>query len=101
MSQWVDVAKMSEVEPGKALAVMHGRKRIAVFNVDGNIFACSDVCPHAGGPLHQGYIKGSVVSCPWHGWTFDIAAKEDAAKDGVARYNVQIDGENILVELPD
>lgn len=100
MSQWVDVAKKEEIEPGEAKAVAIGQSRIAVFHIDGKYYACNDMCPHAGGPLHQGFLKGTVVSCPWHGWTFDLAMKEDAAQDGVARYNVRIENDMIQVEAP-
>ncbi len=100
MAEWVAIAKTDEIEPGKAKAFTIGKTRIAVFNINGEFYACGDMCPHAGGPLHQGFLKGTVVSCPWHGWTFDVASKEDAATDGVPRYDVQVDGDTIQVAAP-
>ena len=74
----------------------HGED-VAVFNVDGTFYACSNRCPHAGAPLQGGMLQGTVLACPWHGWRFDLAAGPDAPKDGVLRYPVTVDGEDIIV----
>ena len=44
-----------------------------VANTDGDFHACTNTCPHAGGPLGEGSIEGSVLTCPYHGWQFDLA----------------------------
>jgi nitrite reductase (NADH) small subunit len=49
-----------------------GDRVVALFNVDGNFYALDGVCPHQGGPLGKGKITGCVVTCPWHGWQFDV-----------------------------
>ena len=46
---------------------------IALFNVDGQFHALDGVCPHQGGPLGQGELCGTIVTCPWHGWQFDVS----------------------------
>jgi nitrite reductase/ring-hydroxylating ferredoxin subunit len=45
---------------------------VALFNVDGRYHALEGICPHQGGPLGKGSVDGPVVSCPWHGWRFDV-----------------------------
>ncbi len=45
---------------------------IAIFLVDGKVFAIDEHCPHAGGPLGAGHLTGDVVMCPWHGWRFRV-----------------------------
>ena len=45
---------------------------IAVWNVGGNFFAFQNVCPHRGGPVGEGELEGNVITCPWHGWSFDF-----------------------------
>jgi nitrite reductase (NADH) small subunit len=47
-------------------------KTLALFNVDGAYYAIDDACPHRGGPLSEGDLDGLVVSCPWHGWAWDV-----------------------------
>lgn len=97
----VSAGKASELPPGLSRCIEHGREGIAVFNIGGKFYACDDACPHAGGPLSEGYIDGTMVSCPWHGWTFDLAAGADEPPDGVRRFRVVEQGEELLVEVPD
>ena len=96
------VAKTKDVASGKAVAVDVNGKRIAVFNVDGKFYAIDDECTHAGGPLSEGETEGHVVTCPWHGATFDVcngAVLSDPASDGVKSYQVTVEGEDIAVEV--
>ena len=101
MPELVKVAETKDIEPGKAKCVDAGSERVAIFNIDGAYYAMSDMCPHAGGPLSEGYLTGTEVSCPWHGWVFDLNPGENAPKDGVDRYRVHVDGDDIKLELPD
>ena len=97
------IASTKECPPGKAIAVDVGSRRIAIFNVDGKYHAIDDACTHAGGNLSEGELQGCVVTCPWHGATFDItsgAVLSAPAADNVAHYNVQVDGDEISVEIP-
>lgn len=97
MSEWNRVAACADVSTGKAIVVEHAGEGVAVFNVGGTYYACSDACPHAGGPLHLSMIRGTVISCPWHGWTFDLNAAPGAPRDGVLRYPVKIENGEILL----
>jgi nitrite reductase/ring-hydroxylating ferredoxin subunit len=96
-TDWTIAGRETDLAPGQAVVVRHAGECVAVFNVDGTFYACSDACPHAGGPLHQGFVRGTTVSCPWHGWAFSLAAVPDAPRDGVLRYPVRVvDGEVML-----
>ncbi|MBX3179058.1 MAG: Rieske 2Fe-2S domain-containing protein [Candidatus Hydrogenedentes bacterium] len=99
MSAPIPVAKVQDIAAGKAIVVKHGREDIAIFNLDGAFYACSNRCPHAGAPLQNSFISGTVITCPWHGWRFDLAAGPDAPKDGVERYPVTVDGDDVLLHL--
>jgi nitrite reductase/ring-hydroxylating ferredoxin subunit len=101
MGERVKVAAAADVEPGKSICVKAGNERVAVFNIDGEYFAMSDMCPHAGGPLSEGFVNGTQVSCPWHGWMFDLCPGDDAPKDGVERYTVHVEGDDLHLELPE
>ncbi|MGH2716672.1 MAG: Rieske (2Fe-2S) protein [Thermoleophilaceae bacterium] len=84
----VPVLDAAELPPGARATVEAFGGRIALFNVDGAIRAVNNACPHAGGPICHGHIGGRllrsapleyvwsdepVVTCPWHGWQFDLA----------------------------
>lgn len=56
---------------GGAEFIVEGRV-LAVFRSAAGLFAIDGICPHAGGPLVQGMLRGNVVTCPWHGWQFDV-----------------------------
>lgn len=66
------VARVEDIPPGKGRAVKVAGKTVALFQVDGRVFAINNICPHEGGPLAKGRLKGFVVSCPWHDLQFDI-----------------------------
>jgi nitrite reductase/ring-hydroxylating ferredoxin subunit len=93
------VALVSEVEPGRCKIVTARGREIGLFNVGGEIFAVNHVCPHRGGPLGEGRIAGTVVTCPWHGWTFDVRTGRPDHPGGhtVATYQVKVDDTTIYV----
>jgi nitrite reductase/ring-hydroxylating ferredoxin subunit len=98
--RFVKAAELSEVPPGTGkLVVGPFDKPIALFNVDGRVFAINHVCPHRGGPLAEGRLTGTVVSCPWHGWTFDVTTGQPDHPGGhaVATYEVRVEGATIHV----
>ena len=97
---FVKVADLSEVPPGTGkLVVGPFDKPMALFNVEGQIYAINHVCPHRGGPLAEGTLAGTVVTCPWHGWTFDVTTGEPDHPGGhsVAAYQVKVEGTSIYV----
>src|SRR5712691_697937 len=102
MGEFIKVAGAGEIAPGEARAVEAGGRRIALFNVDGSFYAIDDTCTHKGGPLSEGMVVGTEVTCPWHGAVFDVTTGKVLglpAPRHVARYEVRIVGEDIEVEL--
>ncbi len=79
----MDAADLDDCPHGACIERVVGDRVVALFNVDGNIHALDGVCPHQGGPLGQGELSGSVVTCPWHGWQFDV-------RDGQHQFNPTI-----------
>lgn len=103
MSDLVRVPSAAEIPPGSGRLVEAKGQRIAVFNVGGRYHAIDDTCSHEGGPLSEGMLDGSVVTCPWHGARFDVttgAVLSGPARRGVAAYPVRRAGPDLLVELP-
>jgi len=93
------VAKVEDVPPGQSKVVMLNNRAIALFNVDGKFFAIHNLCPHEGGPLSEGRVKGFVVSCPWHDLAFDIRNGQGTDGGGycVSSYDVRVEGAEIFV----
>ena len=96
------VASTKDIAPGESIAVEAGGRRIAVFNVNGAFYAIGDTCTHQGGPLSQGIVEGTTVTCPWHGAKFDIRTGNvlgPPAPAGVASYKVVVEDGEIKVEV--
>ena len=72
MPERVKIAACSDVPPGTGKVVVALGRVLALFNVEGEYFAVDNSCPHRGGPLGEGILRGTVVTCPWHGWQFDV-----------------------------
>ena len=102
MGQWHDVLKVKDFKLGHGVQCSIAGKTLAIFNIEGKFHAIDDTCTHAGASLAEGSVAGSVVTCPWHGATFDIftgAALTDPAYEGVKTYNVKVQGDDLLVEI--
>lgn len=104
------VAALAEIPPGSRKLVEAAGRPIVIFNVNGELFAISSRCPHAGGALEHsrqvGLIlssapgeysyarKGEIIRCPWHGWEFDLRTGQswcDPSKVKVKSYEVTIE----------
>ena len=99
----IKVAETRDLPPGRGKAVEVEGRRIALFNIGGTYYAIDDTCTHRGGPLSEGEVEGTTVTCPWHGASYDVITGNvlgPPAPAGVARYNVQVDGSDIKVEVP-
>jgi 3-phenylpropionate/trans-cinnamate dioxygenase ferredoxin subunit len=99
------VATVNQLPPGERIVVEMGERYIAVFNVDGNLYAIEDVCTHDGGPLGEGELlddepQNPKVECERHGATFELTSGKPTfpAVVPVDRFPVKIEGDNILVD---
>ena len=102
MGEFIKVAKADEIAPGQGRLVEVNDKEIALFNVDGSFFAIDNTCAHVGGPLSEGELDGTRVTCPWHGGIFDVTTGEVLGPPpgrGVATYNTRLAGDDIEIEL--
>ena len=101
MAQLTKVAATSEIPPGSGKVVEAGGKSIAVFNCDGAFYAIDNTCKHRGGPLGDGSLSSKTVSCPWHGWEYDVttgACQMDPSIK-VQTFEVIVQGDDVLVSL--
>jgi 3-phenylpropionate/trans-cinnamate dioxygenase ferredoxin subunit len=101
---YVKVARVSDIPVGGRKLVEFESVRIAIFNLDGKLYAIEDTCTHDGGPLVEGdVLNGCQIECPRHGACFDIrtgAALSMPAFTATNAYAVEIVGDDIFVEKP-
>jgi nitrite reductase (NADH) small subunit/3-phenylpropionate/trans-cinnamate dioxygenase ferredoxin subunit len=94
------VCRVEELPPGAGRLVEIDGRGIALFNASGTFHAVEDTCLHAGGPLHEGSLDGTTVTCPWHEWRFDVStgACEMNPMASLRRYPVRVRGGVIEIE---
>lgn len=101
MADWVRAAALSDLPAGQSREVSVGGVAVALHNVDGAVYATSNVCLHRGGPLGQGMIEGRTVLCPWHAWAWDLATGENAANPElrIPVYAVRVEDGAVFVRV--
>src|SRR5438552_18103637 len=99
MAVFVRVAKATEVPPGTGRVVVVQGFPVALFNVDGRFYATSNVCLHRGGPVGEGDLDGTIVTCPMHGWEYDVRTGANTINPAarLKTYEVRVEGDDILV----
>lgn len=103
MAEVVRVTSIDDIPDGEGRAFEVGGRCVAVFNVAGRFHAIDNVCAHQRGPLAEGELDGCVVTCPWHGWTYDVTTGVSPEDPGirVQHFDVTIAGSDLLVVLPE
>ena len=120
MSDRIHVCATAELSEGEQRAVEVGKQEVGVFNVEGEYFAIANYCPHRGGPLCEGDVLPALeaewnepgertehritgdpaVTCPWHGWEFDLASGDHLGDDSytVPTFDVVVEDGELYVE---
>jgi nitrite reductase/ring-hydroxylating ferredoxin subunit len=102
MPKSVQVLKSADLAPGQSRVVEVEGRELALFNVEGAFHCLSNVCPHVGGPLGEGALKGETVVCPWHGWRFNVKTGANELGSRKAEcFSARVEGDWVLVDLPD
>jgi NADPH-dependent 2,4-dienoyl-CoA reductase/sulfur reductase-like enzyme/nitrite reductase/ring-hydroxylating ferredoxin subunit len=104
MKTEVAVAKVGDLKDGEMKEVLVGETRILLTRLKGKFYAIGNVCTHYGGYLHEGCRSGEGVYCPWHQSRFNVTTgdlEEPPALDAVPRFAVRVDGEDVLVTVPE
>ncbi len=105
MSEFIAVAKVGDIPEGEGRAFPVNGQMVGLFLVDGEYLAINDFCPHMGASLSAGYVEDGAVSCPWHAWRFCLKdgswLDNPKSKLKTDSYEVQIQGDEILVKVPD
>jgi 3-phenylpropionate/trans-cinnamate dioxygenase ferredoxin component len=104
---YVKVAQVSDVQPGKMFAAKLGTEALLLANIDNEFYAIQRKCPHFGADLCAGKLEGTIVTCPKHGAKFDVTNGISTGKAGIAflkfnvnnckTYTVKKEGKDLLV----
>ena len=115
MSQRAAVMSAADLPPGGRARVEAFGTEVAVFNIDGELFAVANACPHNGGPLCHGRVSGArlpsdpyehkwgrenrVLTCPWHGWEFDLETGRALFDDKVRvrTFEARVEGAEVVL----
>lgn len=100
---WFDLGPFAALPERGARCVRVGDLRVAVFRTSGGeVFALRDQCPHRGGPLSQGIVHGTRVTCPLHDWVIDLTTGRAMGVDEGAtrKFNVRVVDGRVALELP-
>ena len=103
MGRWVRVSVGDGIPAGAGRPLDVDGLRVALFNDGARLYAVDDRCPHRGASLGEGLLTAGTVTCPWHGWTFDVRTGRNPLDPDtvVACYPVRRVGEDVEVEIPD
>ena len=101
MTDFKEVARLDEVPPGSGASFTVADRDVAVFNIDGTIYAIDDACLHKGSSLAAGQLEGKVVTCRSHGWRYDVTTGSTISSPGygVASYATKVVDGKILVAI--
>jgi nitrite reductase/ring-hydroxylating ferredoxin subunit len=97
--EFVRIADRNAIGPGQARTVMVGRYDVAIFHTDGGFYAYENACPHQGAPIVDGLLEGSLLTCSWHAWCFDLRTGKLAIGDfaELRRFELRLEGDGIFI----
>jgi len=99
VADFVTVARVDEIPPGTVRAVRAGEEEIALAHLDGEFYATQNACLHLKGPLGEGRLEGPVLTCPWHGWQYDVRTGLNEFDHAIRlqTYEVRVEGDEVQV----
>lgn len=98
---WLDIGALDDIPRNGARVVKTVQGCVAVFRIaQDQVFALSDRCPHKGGPLSEGIVHGTSVTCPLHGWVFSLESGQAQGADSgrIATYAIKVEAGRLLLD---
>ena len=95
------VANVGDLDQKSMKQVTVGGKPVLLAKIGGQFYAIGNVCSHVGGPLSDGNLEGTIVTCPWHGSRFDVRSGQvvgPPARTPQPAYEVKVEGSSVLVK---
>jgi nitrite reductase/ring-hydroxylating ferredoxin subunit len=100
-AQWYKLAEAADVPEGSGREFTVGGRIVALFHVAGQFHAIDGICAHQGGPLAKGQLTGHVVTCPWHGWQFQVTDGEHCLNPRICQtaFEVKVESGDVFVRV--
>jgi nitrite reductase/ring-hydroxylating ferredoxin subunit len=100
VTEWINIGRNEEFTVGLH-EVRAGDHRLVLAVLEGELFAFAPFCPHVSGPLHLSEVSGTIISCPLHGWRFDLRnnGREIHGYRPLTMYEVKVDHGSISVAV--
>lgn len=101
MAEFVRIAGTEDVKTGTGITAEVNGQAIALFNVEGTYYAIDNTCLHRGGPLGEGELTDDTVTCPWHGWEYNVKNGKCSTNPSacVKTYEVKVEGSDVKILL--
>jgi nitrite reductase (NADH) small subunit len=102
MADWHRLISLAELPAGSGREFTVKDSIIALFRVDDDLFAIDGICAHAAGPLAKGKLQGTIVTCPWHGWQYDVSSGQHCLTPSICQrtFPVKVEAGEVFIELP-
>ena len=99
---FVRVAAVDELREDGGIQRTVDDREVGLFKLDGEVCAIDGICPHVGGPLGEGFVDGGTVSCPLHGWPFDLRTGQCTTnpRAKVDCFEIKVEAGEVVVRLP-
>ena len=101
-TNWIGAAALAEVPEGDVIGVMVAGKDIALFEVDGEVFATDNICSHGHARLSDGFLEGREIECPLHQGRFDVCSGQALCApltENIKTYTVRIENMRVMLKL--
>ena len=100
MPNWIRVGRSQDIPAGACRVIDAEGRSVAVFNIGGAFHAIDNACAHQGGPLGEGSLDGTIVTCPWHHWSYDVTTGRTTMSEeiGVKRYSIELREEDVYLD---
>lgn len=101
MAEFVTIAHIDDLKLGECKVVEAKARTLALYNVNGTYYATDNTCLHRGGPLGEGDLDDKMITCPWHGWQYDVTTGENTSDPNskVETIEVKVEGDNVQVKI--
>src|SRR5687768_16801176 len=99
---WFPLCKAADCPPNSGRELVAGERIVALYNVGGQFHALDGICPHQGGPLGKGVLNGCIVTCPWHGWQFDVTTGQHQASGSLRHgtFATKLEDGQVWADIP-
>lgn len=101
VEKWLQAGTLESLWEGEMCAVSLGAVDVVLCNIDGEVHAYQDRCPHLAKPLSEGHLRENLLTCAAHEWVFDALTGNGVNPEGVRlqRFPVRIDEDRIFVRM--